>query len=105
MKVINTIDKEISVKIKGVSYTLPALGELHNVPQEHAEYWKGSLHNFIKIMKDDKVKSENEVSEVEDLDAIIDDIIDDAENDIVDEVLEKPVKKAAKKKKAKKSNK
>lgn len=52
MKIINPTDKDISVQIKGVKYTVAAYGELNDVRREHAEYWQTMLHPFLKVEED-----------------------------------------------------
>lgn len=61
MKIINPENVEISVKVEGVTYTLPALGELTNVPEKHARYWQENLHKFLILRKDEPVKVEETV--------------------------------------------
>ena len=73
MKVINPTENEITVRICGVDYTLPAKGELTGVPSEHAVHWRNRLHEFIKIEPEGNdenitLKSKKETPETDDND-------------------------------------
>ena len=48
MIVNNPTDKDITVKLKGVTYTVKANDSLSNVPDKQALYWK-ELHNFLTL--------------------------------------------------------
>ena len=63
MKIINPTDKEISVVIKGTSYTLPASGFIPNVPDQDAEDWQTKTHQFIKLEKDVVEKTDSELKD------------------------------------------
>lgn len=63
MIILNPTDKEISVSIEGITYTVAPLGEISSVPVEHAMYWQTKLHNFIKI-KDEVKKISEKIKEV-----------------------------------------
>ena len=63
MTIKNPTNNEISVKILGAKYVLPAKGELNNVPETHAVYWKVNLHTFVTLSEDKVVKKEVKVEE------------------------------------------
>jgi len=95
MKIINPLDREISIQVKGgQKYTIEANGELNGVPQEHAEFWKG-LHPFLKIAAGKSTEPKIEKKEVkeeikgEEIDEMIDEIVKE-------DVKEKPKKKVKK---------
>lgn len=58
MIIYNPTQNELVVMIKGKTYVAPANGQVSNVPSEHAEYWKQSLHSFIEIRSEDEVAVE-----------------------------------------------
>lgn len=57
MKIINPTDRDISCRIKGVSYVVEAKGALSGVPMEHAKHWKEMIHSFIVLQEDDAVET------------------------------------------------
>ena len=99
MKIINPLDREISIQVKGgQKYTIEANGELNGVPQEHAEFWKG-LHPFLTIAtgKATEPKKEEEEVKEEIKGEEIDDMIDTIVKEVVKEKPKKKVKKVTKK--------
>lgn len=51
MIVKNPTDKQIEVRIYGENYVLPANGQIDNISEKAAQYWKEHLHEFI-VVKD-----------------------------------------------------
>lgn len=54
MIVKNPTDKDVTVMLKGVNYTVKANDILSGVPEEQALYWKG-LHNFLTLSEEAKM--------------------------------------------------
>jgi hypothetical protein len=75
-KVQNPLHEDITIMVKGVNYTLPADGELANIPEFVKTHWV-SLHGFLHFSKMPKV-----IVEVEE---VIDTPID---TPIVEEVMD-----------------
>jgi len=79
MIVNNPTDKDITVKLKGVIYSVKAKDSLSNVPKEQALYWKG-LHNFL-ILSDETKK----VAETATVEEPVEEILSD---EVVEETQE-----------------
>lgn len=94
MKVINTTDSDIEVKVKGTVYSVDANDSIGGVPEDHARYWKENLHGFLKIEKEGS-QADTEVSdsdgydtpseEKEELSEPVSDESDDSEDEEEDE--------------------
>ena len=86
MKITNPIDKELSIQVKGgQKYTIEAMGELNNIPTEHAEFWKG-IHPFLKISSGEATLAKEEIKE---------EVVEEKEEEVVEEAtetIEEPIK-------------
>lgn len=79
----NPTTSDITVTIKGVDYTINALGKL-TVPKDVAMYWVNSLHNFLNVLDDEVDKATDKVEE----------IVKEVLNVETIEISNEPVKKA-----------
>lgn len=50
MIVKNPTNSDLEVKIEGIEYIAPAMGEAKNVLPEHAEHWKRYIHQFVEVV-------------------------------------------------------
>lgn len=95
MIVTNPTNKDISVVILGVEYTVPAKGSISGVSQETAYYWQNKLHGFLIV------ENESE-STKKDIKAKVQEIIDSEETEkpedevTEDEVVEEKVESTKK---------
>lgn len=64
MIIKNPINQDLTVKIFGVTYTVPAKGTLSGVTEQVATYWRNRLHNFISIDNETKDTKNEKVEEV-----------------------------------------
>lgn len=49
MQVYNPTDTPITVSIQGNEYSVGAGATITGVKENHADYWKNMLHNFIEV--------------------------------------------------------
>lgn len=97
MIVKNPTDKEISVTIKGSTYTVPANGENSNVNDEHAVHWKTHIHHFIELKQGSDVKETTEEVITEESPKE-EEVIETPKEEVIEEVEVKDTKKAKKNK-------
>jgi hypothetical protein len=104
-KVVNPTKEDLTIMVKGVSYTLGAEGSLDMIPEFVAKHWEG-LHAFLKFEKMKSVpvsRLQEELPVVEEIviekvEEVVEEIAEEkVEEAIVEEVVEeKPVKKGKK---------
>lgn len=99
MKLINPIDKDLSVQIRGVNYSIEAKGYLSNISKEDAKYWQEHIHNFLIIEDGSSAKKEEVKKEVPVIEEVKEVIID--EEPIKEEILEEVVEEVKAEKKSK----
>lgn len=63
MRVKNPTSNSITVQILGTKYTVPADGEVGNIPAEVAKFWQENLHNFL-ILSEDKTREVPAMDEI-----------------------------------------
>lgn len=67
MVIYNPTDGEISVIIKGVTYTVGAKQEISGVPPEAAKYWLEKLHKFIVVRNEGSVSARDIPTKTEEI--------------------------------------
>ena len=77
MKIKNPTDQDIEVQIFGVTYKLPANGELPGVREDAAEYWKTRLHGFIGVEAETPKTKKEEKEDVITPDVVIEPVVAD----------------------------
>lgn len=108
-KVVNPTNDDLTIMVKGQTYTLPASGSLDMIPEFVAKHWEG-LHAFLRFEKMKSVpvsklpEEISVISEVEIKEPMVEDVVELPEEEtpsfITEEVEEikeeKPVKKGKK---------
>ncbi|NHZ84757.1 MAG: hypothetical protein GWP19_02630 [Planctomycetia bacterium] len=78
MKIKNPTKDTIKVQINGNIYEIEGNGELFDIPQVDAEYWKKNIHHFM-IISEENEEEETDINQTIDLPVEDKEVISDEE--------------------------